>query len=89
MTGKVDSGSMKLSSWAFPSSLSPVMRTTYLLLLAARSELALTRAWRMRSAWSMFWQKTMVLANRSVALRNSVILAATRVVRCSSMRALS
>src|SRR5674476_281158 len=26
MTGKVDSGSMKLSSWALPSSLSPVMR---------------------------------------------------------------
>jgi hypothetical protein len=31
----------------------------------------------MRSAWSMFSQKTMVLAKRSVALRNSVILAAT------------
>jgi hypothetical protein len=27
----------------------------------------------MRSAWSMFSQKTMVLAKRSVALRNSVI----------------
>ena len=28
MTGYGDSGSMKLSSWAFPSSLSPVMRMT-------------------------------------------------------------
>ncbi len=37
MTGKVDSGSMKLSSWALPSSLSPVMRITYRLLAAARS----------------------------------------------------
>ena len=86
MTGKVDSGSMKLSSCALPSSLSPVMRMTYLLLAAARSGLALTRAWRMRSAWSMFSQKTMVLAKRSVALRNSVILAATSSVRFSRIR---
>ena len=86
MTGKVDSGSMKLSSCALPSSLSPVMRMTYLLLAAARSGLALTSAWRMRSAWSMFSQKTMVLAKRSVALRNSVILAATSSVRFSRIR---
>ena len=65
---------MKLSSCALPSSLSPVIRMTYLLLAAARSALALTSAWRMRSAWSMSSQKTMVLAKRSVALRNSVIL---------------
>ena len=86
MTGKVDSGSMKLSSCALPSLLSPVMRMTYLLFSPARSGLALTRAWRMRSAWSMFSQKTMVLAWRLVALRNSVILAATSSVRFSRIR---
>ena len=44
ITGYVDSGSMKLSSWALPSSLSPVMRMTYFALAAARSGLAFTRA---------------------------------------------
>src|SRR2546430_10209542 len=35
ISGNVDSGSMKLSSWALPSSSSPVMRITYRLFAAA------------------------------------------------------
>ncbi|MBT9559506.1 MAG: hypothetical protein IV100_25980 [Myxococcales bacterium] len=82
MTGYRFSGSMKLSSWPLPSSLSPVMRTMNLAVLLASS--GMTRATsfasadRIRSAWSMFSQNT-------IALPRHLPYAATSSLQCSTL----
>jgi hypothetical protein len=57
ITGNRLSGSMKLSSSALPSRLSPVMRMTYFGCSIARVPASLTIAARIRSAFSMSSQK--------------------------------
>jgi len=58
-----------------------VMKSVY---LATRSAFSLIKACRMRLAWSISTQNTIVLAKRSVALRYSVIFRATKFVRSST-----
>ena len=83
ITGYFISSSMKFSSCALPSSLSPVIRIMYFSFLEYRSLFSLIRACLMRSACSISTQKTIVLLNLSVFFRNSVILAATTLVLSS------
>ena len=89
MAGYFSLGSIKLSSWALPSALSPVIRIMYLWFAATRSLFSLIRAWRMRSAWSMSTQKTMVLAKGSLSFSHWVTRRATAVVRSSIIRCFS
>jgi len=61
-TGERLSGSMKLSSSALPSALSPVIHMTYLRFSVTRSAFSLMSACRIRSAWSMSSQNTITLS---------------------------
>ena len=49
----------------------------------------ITRAWRIRSAWSMFSQKTIVRSNRLVSLEKLRDLLRHQPGRCSRTRVLS
>ncbi len=91
MTGYLLSGSIKLSSSALPSRLSPVIRITYLLFSMANCPAALTMALRMRSAWSISSQNMMVFWYGSVARNNFMTRSATSFVRLfnTNMRSIS
>ena len=78
ITGHLLSGSIKLSSSALPSTLSPVIRITYLGLSSGIYPAALTIALRIRSAWSISSQKIIVFANGSVAISKLMLVGKTK-----------
>jgi len=68
ITGYLLSGRMKVSSSALPWDR-PRDAHDVFVVLHHFGPFHMMRAWRIRSAWSMSSQKTMVLAKRSVAFR--------------------